>query len=135
MPPKAVVEIWQIIKPLLVKILDASKGEHTERTLFDAITSGEFQLWLAYSKTRLDGIILSRFVRFPSGLVVLFVQGAAGEGADFHLVSSLETLKSYALKSGVTDVRVEGRKGWVKKFAKFPEWEWTQCTFRVTLDG
>lgn len=128
--PAELAKVWTLIHPMVVRLLERSQFKYTATGIFERILDGRLTLWLAFSSSNIDGIALSYVETWDNGLKSQIVEGCAGERADIHIESAMQSIEEYGRRMGCIDCIVIGRKAWVRKL---PAYQLTHVTLRKIL--
>ena len=102
--PWKIPQRWPTIYQMLKKAIDRG-GEHTERSVLQALVGGSMVLWDAG-----DAYIVTTWCDYPAGRIG-FVMFAGGSGTDW--LPELENeLVRWAFDIGCKEIRFAGRLGW-----------------------
>ena len=117
--PDQIDEIWPDAEPLIAKAVEYCRGETNIEHVRDSLVEGTTKL-LAVSDEEgvlIAGIILSMII-YPEKKVCL-VSFAGGTRMEDWADQTLPIAEKIAFEAGAGSLRISGRKGWLRKFAKY----------------
>jgi hypothetical protein len=98
---------YERLWPILSTAVELTHGAYDKATVWQAIESGEAQLWPAP-----DAVIVTEIVNYPTGLKVLLGWLAAGNGETVKLM--VPHVEEFAARHGCARVEIVGRRGWAR---------------------
>ena len=118
-PRDTLSAIWQHVHRHLAECVKLSMGEFTNEMLWDRLTEGKFQLWLATDGTTVEGITITEVPAAPSPYVtIVFCYGQNG----MEWVKDMEReIGEWAKSLGKSKLRIVGRKGWLRVLDGYEE--------------
>jgi hypothetical protein len=114
-PTTLTAQEWQPLRLLLWAAIDRSNGEaDPDATLIDVVR-GRAQLWGVRKHEEIQGVVVTKVLRFPSGKKTLLIELAAGNDLTFdEMRGIMGRLEHYGRVMECEAVRIYGRQGWAK---------------------
>lgn len=109
-PTLEIPKVWEKASAVLVPALERWAGRHDEASLFAALCTDDFQLWIAEEDGEIRTACLTQIVTWPLSKEC-HVFGVAGDGYDLW-GEWIEVIKAWAISIGCQRVTCRGRKGW-----------------------
>lgn len=106
--------LWPQVEPILARAVAREHGRFTTRDLFNWIARGEHDLWVATENGRVVAAIVAILQRYASGKRGWTVHLAAGSRARDWVPLLISAAIPSARLRGATEIRVCGRKGWLR---------------------
>jgi len=107
--------LWPQIEPFLYRASQQSRGRYDVAWLAAQIASRDMQVWAAICPggNRLAGALMTHMNLYPTGLKVLQVMAASGEGVTTPeaVKEVLSVLRRYARAQGCAEIEWMGRPG------------------------
>ena len=104
--------IWEKVHSHLELMMPHSEGELEPEDFYEAIYSGDMQLWLAVDGEEILASMVTQIIPYPRKKVLRIIS-IAGEGMD-EWIFDLPIIEDWALSNGCTSLECWGRKGWLK---------------------
>jgi hypothetical protein len=119
---------WEAATPFLQKAIDLNRGEFDIDDIYQAIKAKDMQLWGIHDG-ELKAVMVTEIIIYPK-LKRLRVVLNGGILIDTWLDVVMETLDRFKEAHGCKDVEILGRRGWVKKLAKYGYREYQTVTIK-----
>ena len=129
-PVDKVPGVWRRIEPILARAVKPVTGQSTDSVLLEVL-KGRFQLWVVGD---LRGVVITQVQSRPTQRVV-WIQFLAGDAMSEWLSDWIGVLEKYAVSLQCTAIEFNGRKGWHKISADYPEYKPIMTLFRKDLEG
>ena len=113
--PEALNAIWPHIEDLVVRALDEARGEYTLVEIYESILQGKMQLWVVSEGVQLLSVFVTEIIDYSQHRVCMIVL-AAGENLK-ALLEQLSIVEAWAEELEADEVRVQGRRGWLRAMA------------------
>jgi hypothetical protein len=84
----------------------AHGGEHTERSVFQALMNGQMILWMND-----QGCVVTTWCDFPAGRIA-YAQFVGGKNVKDWMGPAEEVFTQWAASIGCKELRMSGRKAW-----------------------
>jgi len=111
--PDRLNQVWEMLEPMLMRIVDDSRGRFSFESLMQEIITHDLALWGVVGPKGLDAIVGTQLSVESSGLKTCTIRFVTGEDAKSwtHLIADLEL---YARQNGCSRIETWARKGWAK---------------------
>ena len=119
LPPDTLDVLWPTIRPRVVSGVERSSGRLTEKSAFDLLRSGTWQLWTYWEENRCLAVVITRLNIESSGIKTLEAIMASGDNRDKWQRLAVETLKAFAKAEGCKLFELIARPGWERVFTEF----------------
>ena len=109
--------IWPLIERYIVDATSRSAGRHTPETVFNMISTEQYQLWIVVdedNENRVTACVVTQFLQYPTGLLAADIIIATGENRK-QWIHLLETLEEWARDNGCQLFQMFARKGWARE--------------------
>jgi hypothetical protein len=113
-PPEQVEEVWPLVEQWIIDSADRTRGKYSADDIKSGLLSGHAQLWLWHSPTAI-GVIVTTISVYPQNRCCIVSTGC-GTNADEWWEASLERLEEFARFAGCTDMLIQCRPGWERRF-------------------
>ena len=131
-PQDYILREWPRVHPMLKKATDITNGRADVWEIFDALISGEAQLWIVFDdKTPIAAITTK--VKQYNGFKALFIDFVGGSKMNEWLKDVLVILKRFAKDNECDQLEGYGRIGWKKVLSKFG-WKPEFYSYKMELD-
>jgi hypothetical protein len=110
-PQEDVNGVWPLVEPFISAA--AERGEYSSELLWSWATSGEAQLWMAWSDHCEAAAVTTRL---PGDICLIAALGGKESGRWMPLLSDLE---AWAKQQGCIAMRAWARKGWARKLKDY----------------
>lgn len=112
--PGILEQVWPLLTDGISSIAERSNGRYTQATIYNSITSDEYQLWLIVREddaNDLRATVVTQVLRYPTGLEEFTIVGVTGEKKDdwIHFLGDLE---EWAKSEGCEISKLTARPGW-----------------------
>ena len=127
--PNEMGQVWDILEPLMFKVIEGCNGRHTMQTLIAEIMSQELALWGVIGHGGLKAIVGTQIGVEPSGLRKLAIRFTVGK----HMpawIGLLDDLEEYARSVGCNRIEAYARKGYAKHM---PDYKMTHVMLEKDL--
>lgn len=117
-PKDRVDEIWGVAEPIVARVLPHNREAYATDDVLADIKEGTSLLLMIMEGEECIATLVCTF-EFQKNKKVLHVPIACGDRADEWLPIAHEVVPSIAREFGCAMVTGRGRKGWLRKLAKF----------------
>lgn len=117
-PKEKVETVWNVVEPLLQTANDRAHGEETLEDIRERIDSGVALLLVAMEGERALAAFVAELITYPRR-TICGITLCGGERADDWLPEFMPDIKAIAKEHGADSVRLAGRRGWIRKLAKY----------------
>jgi len=121
--PESIDAVWNTVYAHIELMSPHSEGELLPEDFYEALISGDMQLWIATNDGEIMASMISQVIPYPQKTVLRIISiggESMGEWLQF-----LPTVEDWALAIGCTSLECWGRKGWLKILK---DWE---CSYHV----
>ncbi len=113
-PKEELAALWPKVGNMLKRATDLSQGRYRLRDLLAKLTSGEFQLWIIFSRGgEIVAAVTSTFSIYPQAKA-LSGQFLGGERLDEWRDKFCEVFDNWGRDNGAKFIEFTGRAGWAK---------------------
>lgn len=113
-PASDIAVIWNQVSSMLKRATDLSQGRYKLADLRDKLVSGEFQLWIVFTRGgEIIAAITSTFTIYPQGKA-LSGQFLGGARLEDWRDNFCEVFDNWGIDNGCKFVEFTGRAGWAK---------------------
>lgn len=117
--PNQLASVWGQVKYWLEKGEKIFRGYYKPEHVFNAISTGQMQLWVGHTRGEVKIIMLTQLDFYPEGIQLRYVY-IGGEVGSYRKIEHLfGQSEVWGIKHGAVRACVIGREGWIKKLAKF----------------
>ena len=114
--------VWQQLKPMIESNKSSWSYYYTIDSIRDRVLTGAWQVWVIFDKDRaIKYAKLTRIIKYPKKRVIdsaLFL--GKGIVKDKKAIRQFcQVIEYWAKANGIELARIEGRRGWIKVFARF----------------
>ncbi len=118
--PIAMIElVWDKCKPLIQKVIDRSPLDLDIDEIKRKLLTGDSLLVTIAEKGEMVAFFTLEVQTFKTGHKVMYVAMMGGEGFDKFVNLFLDITHKLAREYNCDELRVSGRKGWIRKLEKF----------------
>ena len=117
--PQLTPSVWGQVEKWLNKGEKHFRGYYKNEHLYNAIMSGQMQLWISFRQNKVRTIMLTQLDFYPEGLQFRFVYIGGEVGSFKEIVHAFRMVEIWAIDHGARKACIIGRDGWLKKLAKF----------------
>jgi len=117
--PQQIALVWGQVTPFLDKGEEYTRGYYKNEHFYNAIKSGQMQLWVAYKRSKVRTIMLTQLDFYPECIQFRYVFISGERGSFKEIVSNFKMVELWAIQNGATKGCVIGRDAWIKKLASF----------------
>jgi hypothetical protein len=119
--PQEVPSLWPVVSPMLREAIGMTSGRLDEATVFKALATGEFHLWLVV-QDGLIGAFVTQICTWPTGLRVahFVLAGGREHRAWIPLMAKVE---EWARANNCQILDASGRKGWQRSMETLEGWK------------
>ncbi len=117
--PQHVAMVWGQVTQWLEKGEKYWKGYYKPEHVYNAIISGQMQLWIGQSNSQIKIIMLTQLDFYPEGIQLRYTYIGGDTGSLKQVMKMFPKIELWAMEHGAVRGCVIGRDGWVKKLAKF----------------
>lgn len=114
-PPQYVDSCWDKVEGFIQKAAKYTYGRYTTDNIYDMVSEGEYQLWVAIEDTEFKGAVVTNIITYPQRKL-LGMQFCGGEELVKWKQPMLDLLKRFAKDAGCEGIESTGRPGWAKVF-------------------
>ena len=111
-PRENITMVWPLVIGLLKPSVDRNHGSMNERDLYEAVISGDEQLWAGSDGAKVELALTTKIVQFPRNRSLL-LHNIGGANLSEYL-SFLKDIESWGKENDCDFVEIYGRKGWAK---------------------
>tara|TARA_R110000744_G_scaffold46911_5_gene103555 strand:- start:26067 stop:26486 length:420 start_codon:yes stop_codon:yes gene_type:complete len=117
-PTDRVEELLPEVQPLIQMALDHNIGERIWSDVEPYLLNGVYQLFVCYDEQKIWGAVVTEIVNYPQfkTLLLLLLGGEDPASTDDQLE---EVLTKFAKHEGCSNMQISGRKGWLRRLAKY----------------
>ena len=116
--PENIGAVWPMFRKYCDRVLPMTRRRRcATRLLFDLMNNDEI-LWLAMDRAEVIGFTTSSVVQYDD-VKLLQVRLLAGDRFDEWIDDMHERLERFARDNGCDGMELIGRRGWVRKLARF----------------
>lgn len=111
---------WSRLQPLLEKVLALEAVDNRLEDVYQFLLSGKMQAWHGEWKL----VVVTEVIPYGADAqrptkLVCNVTFCAGEDVDSYLEEGLAQIEACARSLGCTEVRIVGRRGWIRKLQDY----------------
>jgi hypothetical protein len=112
-PADQVESVWPAVLPFIERALSASPDDYSAEDIRAYLIARDMQLWAAQLDREIKSVCVTQLITRPKKTIcsVLYLSGD-GMG---HWLRYLEQIKTWARANGANEVRITGRRGWVRQ--------------------
>jgi hypothetical protein len=119
---------WELAKPFLQKAIVLNRGEFELDDIQQLVLDKKMQLWGIHDG-ELKAVMVTEIIIYPR-MKRLRVVLNGGVLIDTWLDVVMDTLDRFKEAHGCKDIEILGRRGWVKKLAKYGYREYQTVTIK-----
>jgi hypothetical protein len=119
---------WELAKPFLQKAIDLNRGEFELDDIHQLVLDKKMQLWGIHDG-ELKAVMVTEIIIYPR-MKRLRVVLNGGVLIDTWLDVVMDTLDRFKAAHGCKDIEILGRRGWVRKLAKYGYREYQTVTIK-----
>jgi hypothetical protein len=131
-PPQVIDVVWPEVSKMMQKAIDTTSGVFDIDSIYGALQTGDYLLWLVTEDTKPIAAITTRISVYPRGKG-LSMDWIGGERMAEWLPMAHETMVRYAKDNGCTHLEGYGRKAWGRWLQKYG-WEPNYIAYKMELN-
>ena len=113
-PTSYVNVLWSEVQDQLKRAVKRSNGRWTMEVLYEAMTTGKQQLWIALNKDNdVDGVATTEIIKYPNKKM-LAIQFIGGNYMNDWAWDILEKFEEFAIEAECEGIEATARKGFWK---------------------
>jgi hypothetical protein len=116
-PAHQVPGIWDKISPHIDRANQRSGGRYSQVVVFEALLSGQMQLWTIEDETGPVGCVVTEVVTYGTGLQVCSLVVVTGKNRQ-EWVWTWRQIAAWAKAQGCARIESWARPGWAREMAK-----------------
>ena len=109
--------VWEAVWAVLHRAFIHSGGEFTEETVYNGIKAKSMQLWVDVEGDKIVSAGVTQISLWPE-TKVCWILGFTSDVSD-HMSEYHELIERWAKSLGCSEIRMKGRKGWMKRLEDF----------------
>jgi hypothetical protein len=106
--------LWKQAAPFIALALRRAHGRYTIDNVKDWVLNGTHQLWVVTENGRAIAALLTEVSRLPSGKRMFEIVLTGGSRVREWMPQAAGLVLEYAHLCGATEIRVVGRRGWLR---------------------
>jgi hypothetical protein len=117
--PEQVGMLWGQVETILESGEEYFRGYYKPDHIFNAVKSGQMQLWIGHTSWKIQIIMLTQLDFYPEGIALRFVYMGGEVGSLKQVMHLFSKVELWGVEHGANKAMVIGRDGWVKKLARY----------------
>lgn len=119
--------IWHKVEPFIRNVLQKFEKDYTINSIKESLLKADTQLWTSQNEKQIQGICLTTIAIYPTHKICQIFMVSGSNFKDWK--HEIEVIKCWAKSIGCKYIRMEGRKGWLRKL----DWRHTKVIMEQEL--